>query len=471
MPRAKRKLTLMKDGRWRKIYKGYPYYFVGKQAGETLEQAYQRAWGQWSARKVQLDALPLAEEKRVTQTILAYYQGTASNHLTSAARQNNPQRFFEVVGIVKTVEAYVKKYGRITIDDPQRIAEAPWEYLDLLGLEQDEDTIRPAMRGEDPIESETSLEAILEAYKTSRTVEVEANRLTFATLQRTMERMQSFVDFAGPGVDVAKVTSAQLEGYREKLTKDVGLGKIAERTANDLLAAVSQLYEWCRLRQIVDEKPRIIAEKKLKIRVTNGAKKIEVFSIEEVKQLIGEGCTDRTRLFFLLMLNCGFLQADIANLQPDEVDWKAGRIIRKRWKTRQHASVPEVEYLLWPATFKLLKECRSKDKDRVLVTVNGDPLAQNRNVDGHLRQTDNIKEAYYHRCKQLGIEKRKAPKTFRKTSASLLGGHKEYRSLDWLFLGHSPKTIADKHYVAIPQELLDEAVTWLGKQYGVVPAN
>jgi hypothetical protein len=37
------------------------------------------------------------------------------------------------------------------------------------------------------------------------------------------------------------------------------------------------------------------------------------------------------------------------------------------------------------------------------------------------------------------------------------------------FLGHSPRTVADRHYVVPPQELLDEAVTWLGRQLGQVP--
>jgi hypothetical protein len=36
------------------------------------------------------------------------------------------------------------------------------------------------------------------------------------------------------------------------------------------------------------------------------------------------------------------------------------------------------------------------------------------------------------------------------------------------FLGHSAKSIADRHYAAESQALLAEAVEWLGREYGVL---
>jgi hypothetical protein len=35
------------------------------------------------------------------------------------------------------------------------------------------------------------------------------------------------------------------------------------------------------------------------------------------------------------------------------------------------------------------------------------------------------------------------------------------------FLGHSPRTMKDRHYAAPATELFDKAVLWLGKQYGL----
>ena len=71
--------------------------------------------------------------------------------------------------------------------------------------------------------------------------------------------------------------------------------------------------------------------------------------------------------------------------------------------------------------------------------------------------------------KKVGIlGEGKSPKVFRKTSATRLKGSKDYRDLRHYFLGHSARTVADRHYAAESQALLAEAVAWLGRQYGLV---
>jgi hypothetical protein len=59
-------------------------------------------------------------------------------------------------------------------------------------------------------------------------------------------------------------------------------------------------------------------------------------------------------------------------------------------------------------------------------------------------------------------------KLLRKTAASLLDSHPEFGRYSQLFLGHSPRTIADRHYIKPSQERFDAAVLWLGKQLGQV---
>jgi hypothetical protein len=59
----------------------------------------------------------------------------------------------------------------------------------------------------------------------------------------------------------------------------------------------------------------------------------------------------------------------------------------------------------------------------------------------------------------------KPSKLFRKTSATLLRSNKGYSGVEVLFLGHAPTTVADRHYVQAPQQLLDKAIAWLGAQY------
>jgi len=49
----------------------------------------------------------------------------------------------------------------------------------------------------------------------------------------------------------------------------------------------------------------------------------------------------------------------------------------------------------------------------------------------------------------------------------LIRGHQDSRGLEDLFLGHAPQKISDRHYAKPPQELLDEAVTWLREEYRI----
>jgi hypothetical protein len=50
---------------------------------------------------------------------------------------------------------------------------------------------------------------------------------------------------------------------------------------------------------------------------------------------------------------------------------------------------------------------------------------------------------------------------FRKTSASLIKNELKYRMLNELWLGHAPRSVADKHYNADDDTILDECIAWL----------
>ena len=85
--------------------------------------------------------------------------------------------------------------------------------------------------------------------------------------------------------------------------------------------------------------------------------------------------------------------------------------------------------------------------------------------EGKLTKTDNVKSAFARLQKKTKINK--PLKSLKKTSASLIRDHEKFGSLETLFLGHAPQTMADKHYARAPQALLDEAIGWLRGQYGL----
>jgi integrase len=164
------------------------------------------------------------------------------------------------------------------------------------------------------------------------------------------------------------------------------------------------------------------------------------------------------------MLNCGMTQKDVSDLLDKGVNWKAGRIVRKRSKTRGMESMPTVDYPLWPQTFALLKQYRS-GSERVLLTRSGGPYVRKGHVNGKLTDGDQFAEYYAWLKGKIGFKK--PMKLLRKTAASMLESHPTYGRLVGLFLGHTPATMREKHYAAPPQALFDEAVKWLGEQLGV----
>jgi integrase len=216
-----------------------------------------------------------------------------------------------------------------------------------------------------------------------------------------------------------------------------------------------------------------------KFRFATGPKKILTFEVQEVRALLDacDGVTGRTKLYLLLMLNCGMYQSDISDLGCDEVDWDKGVIERPRSKTPRG---PKAKYKLWPETFRLLQKYRNSDRTilnkhgavRVLATRKGRPLVLKRlKVDAagkeKLSRSDSIKSAYRRLCDRLGVEKPKPPKLVRKTSSSLLAMHPLYKFYAQHFLAQSPRTVADKHYVIPSDAEFFTALAWLRTQYGL----
>ena len=188
--------------------------------------------------------------------------------------------------------------------------------------------------------------------------------------------------------------------------------------------------------------------------------------MEVVRSLVSQA-PGQLKLHLLLMLNCGMTQVDISDLQPGEVDWGRGRITRKRSKTAAHEHVPTVEYPLWPSTRGLLRQFGLRDGERVLMTGSGRPwLREILKTEGNRSKVDVIKSNYMHlqRKTQLSYPL----KLFRKTSATVIESHEHYGRYVGHFLGHAPRSLADKHYAAPSHELFDKIITWLGDQYGPV---
>jgi len=166
-------------------------------------------------------------------------------------------------------------------------------------------------------------------------------------------------------------------------------------------------------------------------------------------------------LFVLLGLNCGMLAKDISDLKPEQVDLQAGIITRKRSKTANHPDCPTVTYKLWPTTLDLLKVHAARKGERLLIRDDGQCWVK----EEGLGRVDYIAVAYRWVKKQSGADV--SPKRPRTLAATLLGQHPQFKFYAQYYLGHSPRSIADKHYVKPNENEFFRALDWLGQQLGM----
>lgn len=271
-----------------------------------------------------------------------------------------------------------------------------------------------------------------------------------------------FVEWIGPDSSIDLIDEARLEGFFNHLSVEVGAEKYAPTYAHTLLMTAKQFISRLAELKLI---PPLGNIRSRRFRFNHSvATKIETFTVAEVLSLLAACESDRMKLCLLLMLNCGMYQNDIAELLAEEVNWSKGIITRARSKTRERNG-PVVTYKLWPETFTLLKRQRAKGSELALTTDKGKPLVRYWLENGVMKRYDLIQWGWTKIAAKLGVKKiRLGMKHLRKTSASLLGQHPQYKFYANYFLADSPKGMADKHYVQPSEEEFTQALEWLRGQ-------
>jgi len=341
------------------------------------------------------------------------------------------------------------------------------QFVDPVNQAVFDDRLARLRQSEKATEQDRTIQHQVEAFLALKRRAVEAGNLTPDRWEVLRVHTDIFQNVAIGSSDVSSINEQRILDFYLNLTAKVTSKKFAAAYAHDVFgtfkAFVRHLWS-LRLIQL----PRNLDDRKL---IFNRKNKVpQVWTKDEFDRFLGSAAP-RTKLFGLLMLNCGFYGIDIATLEQDMVDWKAGRIIRKRHKEQDTENAPVVNWLLWPETLRLLKEHRSKDKRLVLVNEDGKPLRvatlEDRN-DGKgdkFRKSDNIRSAVSRTMRKLKIKK--SPSDLRKTGPSKLEEHDVYGRYSQHFLGQAPDSVAGKHYVVPSQEQLDRAIVWLQKQFGI----
>jgi integrase len=489
-----------RGGRWRKKIKGRVFHAPGGR-GKHDEDAYGDAWDgflEFKKRIIEEEAqkpkphqaeydeaisewnLVLQWSMENTDTQYASLARRKVEELTNRLERSKPQpltpadRFGSHLGwpayIIESVAAAIPKLPQSADQSPSLIIDP--STLDISSMDGTSQRIereiwqdRLQVQEKKQVEELDTLGTSVGSYLATKLAKVKAGDLSAGRYDPIRTHLYHFREWLGSETAVSSISGKALTDYHAELLTAISEERLSADYAKGRLGTVKSFVQWLWRVNAIEALPRVLAPGNNDLRISRKISTPEVFTIEEVKNLLASA-TDRTKLYLLLMLNTGSTQKDLSDMLPTEVDWKKGTITRKRSKTANHKGVPTVTYVLWKETFRLLQQERSSDAATVLVNHEGCPLKVERIDDeGKLKKIDNVASAFARLKRKNGI--RKPLKYFRKTSATLLKSNKDYRGLDVLFLGHAPATVAERHYTQAPQQLLNEALAWLGQQYGI----
>lgn len=461
--------------RWKKKYRGEQYYFPFGESKTDVE-GYRLALEAWQNLKKQLDGTNESDlEKAVAQRqkIEQWYldENARSFRGEEATFEDFDYLFGEQIDEeLAAIEQNKSKAKPLSLQQLMIHIDPLWglpETQKSIWRQRipDLDNSPVVQRPQQPQISSvsTNIDKFVELHRER----VKSGQLSTSHLQTVATRYEFIKRHFGGGMLVTQIRGQTFTRFHSHLLEQIKLQTISPIYARHLMAEFRKFVKWLYAEEIIDVLPRPLMAESRQFRFNVTQRQIEVFTIEELHVLL-KAAPERTQLYLLLMMNCGMYQGDISDLRPADVDWREGRIIRKRSKTSRQPTVPVVNYKLWQPTFSLLCKYRSSDDKRVLLNANGKPL-RNRQIreNGTTTNFDNIRMAYDRLTKKLKQKKAKTLKHIRKTSASILESHETFGRYAQHFLGHAPQSITQKHYVKPSDDLFDKAVEWLGEQYQV----
>lgn len=320
-------------------------------------------------------------------------------------------------------------------------------------------------------DSDLSARSLADKYIERFRRKMESGRCSPGHYGQVKVALDKFVNWFGAARSLGTLSEKSVRDYTEHLEGLVDEQEISRSTAHHYQQAFRSFIS----HQVEDYPDDVPLPKNLRSKsqlIHAERKEPNPFTISEV-QLLLKHAVPRTKLFLMLMLNCAMYQGDIADLAANEIDWKAGRIIRPRSKAARRAAAAgttqpaKVNWLLWRETWKLFQQFANREGLCLRAEGGGDLITHKPTTrNDAIRSAFNRLIAKLKRRKLLPEQWKKTLKQFRKTGANLLEKSKEHGQFYSLYLNHS---VARQHYLTTgePVPAFDEAVKWLGKQFGI----
>ena len=344
--------------RWKKIYHGRTWY--GKRGVKKTDRVgYQQAlisFGEW---KQTADNEAEAHKPHAEQYTIAISNRLAMLDWLEHERGNEEAYdtpTIEITGGGKTETIYLPMRGatyaaehdrlaheidrlkidfaRLTppaLDTPATLPIDPLQYRPIVERDfwrENLKALRQHAKWTGTTEHAKTIGANLDTFLATKKQQAESGQITAGWYDVLCYRLEHVRRYVGE-ISVEHVNSNMLATFYKNLLGEIEAGKITTTYAREILTSAKMFVRWLWENEVVENLPRNLA----KLQITADTPTIKTLSVAEIKTLLTEA-SGRTRLYILLMLNCGYTGIDISDLKPAEIDWQRGVIMRKRSKTK-----------------------------------------------------------------------------------------------------------------------------------------
>jgi integrase len=266
--------------------------------------------------------------------------------------------------------------------------------------------------------------------------------------------------------EIAQMMAVVKEWFGKESVASIDESKMADayrRIAESQVAGNTKVKRWGFFKRFV----KYLASLRLVARPANlddgefefrrEHKAVRKYPLEAVRAVLGK-LPPKLRCWAILGLNCGMTNHDLGQLRKSMV--VGGYLTRKREKTKNRLNAPTVTYKLWPETIRLMEQFRSAHADYWFTNEAGNPLTENKLVNGEPVLTDGVGYAWKLWAKRTGEQGISIAK-FRNAAAQVLSEHEIYSGYGEFFLADVPTSIIERHYSNKNQVIFDKALDWL----------
>jgi site-specific recombinase XerD len=413
--------------RWRKMYHGRIYTVSPQSLGcpPTKDESYQAANGWWEAKLTEIKGQPSTRFEHLVKELEAL-RGTS----------DLPRGYDYLIN-------YVRRSASDTSIPESEVREIvpPSENLLLWG------EILSGVKK--PTPADRTIGHWVGRFLALRMDEVTGKELSIAQYELVRLCLDKFKEWIGDDTSIDKIAPDRwVDWYRHLLTLDISVEYKKKRLAN-----ARNFISWLIEHGLIPGFASLFAKR---YKFGNDKEEVKPVDREKIKSII-DTANGRLKLVLLLMANAGMNQIDIANLKPSE--YKDGRITRSRSKTKKQGT-RVVSWKLWDTTRHLLDQYGETSGDRLFLTETKRAWVRDDMIDGRRSKTDAAQSVYRHLKTGVTL------KQIRQTSGDMIK-RKFGKPVADHFLAHGQKPV-DASYFSREQEVLDDAVAWLGAQYGIV---